>query len=74
MKKIERGSIKYLIILIISTFLFAIIIYPLVDLICCEFFTKKEFIYSIEDYIIQPLIFSLVFGVTYWFVDKKLNS
>ena len=71
MKKIERGSIKYLILLIVATALFGIILYPLFNLILCQFITNTEFTYSINRFIIQPIIFACAYGLTFWLIDKK---
>ena len=71
MKKIERGTIKYLIILIIAVAVCGFILYPLFDLILCKFITKSIFKYSVVDHVIQPIIFAFIFGVTFWSIDKK---
>jgi hypothetical protein len=73
MKKIERGTTKYLILLILMVALFGIILYPLFDLILCKFITNTEFTYSIHSHIIQPIIFACVYGTTFWLLDKKNN-
>ena len=47
MKDIERGTIKYLVIVIVAVSLCGMILYPLFDLILCKLITKSEFTYSI---------------------------
>lgn len=71
MKKIERGTIKYLVFLIILTALFGFILYPLFDYIGCKLFLNNEFFYSVSKHIIRPLIFGIIYGVTCWSLDKK---
>ena len=71
MRNIERGSIKYLIILIITVSICGMILYPLFDLILCKFITNSEFVYSVHSYIIQPILFGFFFGTTFWLVDKQ---
>ena len=71
--KIEKDSISYLIILIISTALAGIIIYPLLDFIICKFIISTPFIYSVYSYIMKPTIFACVFGTTFWMIDRNNN-
>lgn len=69
----ERGTIKYLIVLIITISICGIIIYPLFDLITCKIITNSEFTYSFKDYIIQPIIAACIAGPVLWVVDKKIK-
>lgn len=71
MKKIEKGTKKYLIILIIAVALCGIILYPLLDLIYYKLIVNSDFTYSIYRHIIQPIIFASAFGTTFWLIDKK---
>ena len=71
MKKIERGTIKYLIALIIAVAIFGMLLYPLFDFILCKFIKHSNFGYSVHQHIIQPILFAFVYGVVYWLVDKK---
>ena len=71
MKNLERGTIKYLIVLIIVVSIAGMITYPVLDLIYNKFITNNKFVYSVYDYIVQPIIFGVVFGITFWVVDKK---
>lgn len=74
MKDIERGSIKYLVIETITIALFGIILYPLFDLILCKFITNSEFVYSIHNHIIQPILFALILGIISWLIDRNKNK
>ena len=71
MKAMERGTTKYLVILIIVTAVCGIILYPLYDFIVCRFITHSDFIYSIHSHVIQPIMFGCIFGVTFWTIDKN---
>lgn len=68
---IQKGSIIYLIMLIISISIMGIIIYPLFDLIYCRYITNSKFIYSVSNYITKPVLFGIVLGTTLWIVDKR---
>ena len=74
MKNIKRGSIKYLIVLIVAVIVFGVILYPLFDFILCKFITNSKFEYSIHQHIIQPVLFALIYGIVYWSIDKKRNK
>ena len=71
MKKIERGSVKYLIALILAVAVCGVILYPLFDFILCKFITNSNFEYSIHQHIIQPVIFALVYGLVFWLFDRR---
>lgn len=71
MKKFERGTIKYLIVLIFLVAVCGMILYPLFDLILCKFITKSLFEYSVHKHVIQPILFAVIYGVTFWSIDKK---
>lgn len=71
MKNIEKGSIKYLIILIITVAVFGMILYPLFDFLLCKFITNSEFTYSVNNHIVEPILFACIFGIASWSVDKK---
>ena len=71
MKNIERGTIKYLIFLIIAVAVCGMILYPLFDFVLCKFITNSKFDYSIHNHIIQPIIFACVYGLVFWSFDRK---
>ena len=71
MKKVERGTVKYLIFLIFSVAIMGMILYPTFDFIFDKLINKSEFVYSFDKHIIQPIIFSLVYSITFWALDKK---
>ena len=71
MKQFEKGTIQYLVALIISISVCGMILYPIFDLILCKFITNSVFEYSIHEHIIQPILFGFIFGFVSWLVDKK---
>lgn len=71
MKKIEKGSKNYFILLILSTVLCGIIIFPLLDFIICKFITNSQFTYSINNHIIKPTVSAFLFGSIYWQVERN---
>ena len=74
MKNIEKGSIKYLLILIVTIAIFGIILYTIFDLILCKFITNSKFIYSIHNHIIQPVLFAIIFGLISWIIEKNRKT
>lgn len=70
----EKGSIKHLIVLIIAITLFGMILYPLFDIIYCKFITNNEFVYSVNGYLIKPLLFGIILGIVFWIIDRKANN
>ncbi len=71
MKNIERGTTKYLVVLIIAVAVCGMILYPLFDLVYYKLIANSEFVYSVQRHLIQPIAFACVFGPTFWLVDKK---
>ena len=71
MKNIEKGSIKHLIIQILASIVAALIIFPLVDFISCKIFQNAEFVYTVNDYIIEPIIIGIVLGLVFWALDRR---
>ena len=71
MKKMQRGTIKYLVWLIIGTAVFGLVLYPLFDLVFCKFLTKTAFDYSVSKHVVQPILFAIIYGISFWALDKK---
>ena len=69
--KIEKGTIKELIIQIIVYIAAAMIIWPLLDFIIDILIRKREFVYSINNHIIEPIIFGIIYGFIMWIIGKK---
>ena len=74
MKSIEKNSVTYLLLLIFTVSVCGIILYPIFDLILCNFITNSKFVYSIHDHIIQPILFGVIFGIISWLVDKNKKN
>lgn len=68
--KLERGSIKHLVLSIIITNIMGFIIFPLLDFIL-SLFTSKTFEYSVKNYIIEPIIICTSVSVILWIVDRR---
>ena len=69
--KIEKKSPLYLVLVIITTILAAMIIFPLLDFLWSKFITRSEFNYSIMKHIIDPIIFGCIFGLITWIIDRR---
>ena len=67
--KIRRGSFTHYILLVVCTILLMIILYPILDLIICKFFTHGKFIYTFKEYILKPIMHGLCIGSGLFFVD-----
>ena len=70
MKKVERGSVKYLVILIVALAVAGAILFPMFDLIWSKVVTNSEFSYSAEKYVIEPISFGAIFGLIFWAIDR----
>ena len=67
--KIERGSLKHYLLLVISIIILGIIIYPLLDLILCKFVYHSNFVYTAKEYIWKPVMHGLCVGSGLFFID-----
>ena len=77
LEKIRKNRIKSSIIIAIAAFVAAMIIWPLFDLFWAKVITHSDFVYTIKEYILEPAIFALIFGLITYFVWKpetKLES
>lgn len=70
MKDIERGSIKYLILLILWTAIFGLVLFPLFDFLS-DALMNKTFTYSVDTHLVLPIVFAIVYGLTYWLLDRR---
>ena len=69
MKKIKRGSFAELVIFVLAISLGGIIIWPLLDLLFSAVFTHSDFVYSVQDYVVEPIIFGCIAGLVFWIFD-----
>ncbi|MBR3131784.1 hypothetical protein IKG31_04450 [Candidatus Saccharibacteria bacterium] len=67
---IRKNRIKSSIIIAAATFIAAMILWPLLDLFWSGVISHSEFIYNIKDYIIEPIIFAVIFGLITFFIWK----
>ncbi len=71
MSKVKKGSIKHLILQILSIAIAGMILWPLFDLIVCKIFTHTEFVYSVPEHVVEPITFGCILGIVFWVLDKK---
>ena len=64
-KKIENPALQAL-IYFVAILIASIIIWPLLDLLICAVFTHSDFHYTFSDYIVEPLIFSVIFTLIFY--------
>lgn len=69
--KIKKGSIQYLILLIVAISVCGIIIYPIIDIFICLFIQHTKFIYTFKFYVIQPIIGGIISGLIIWVIDRR---
>lgn len=68
--KIEKGSVKALLIEMFGTAIAGIILWPILDMLYCAIFTHSEFVYSVNSHIVQPIIFGCAAGLIFWGIDR----
>ena len=72
--KIRKNRIKSSLIMALATFVAAVILWPLFDLFWHAVITHSEFAYTLKDYVLEPAIFAVVFGIiTYIFWKPETN-
>ena len=71
MKKIEKNSIKYLILDVVSISVAGIILWPILDLLYHNLITNSPFTYSVFEHVVEPIIFGCIMGIMYWSFDRK---
>ena len=71
MKKVESTSVQYLILQIVAISVAGMILWPLLDLFWCAVISHTEFIYSVPDHIVDPIIFGFMMGTIIWVLEKR---
>ena len=71
MKDIEKGSVKQLVLIIVTFIVVGLIVYPILDYLYCKLITRSAFTYSITLDVVFSLIFCSIMGVFTWFEEKK---
>ena len=71
LKKMEENKLVYFLITTLVVFICAIIIWPILDFLLYTYITKSEFVYSIHNHILQPLIFSVIYATISTLFFKK---
>ncbi|MBR2861988.1 MAG: hypothetical protein IKB97_00295 [Bacteroidaceae bacterium] len=75
--KIRKNRIKSSIVIAIATFIAAMVIWPLFDLIWTQVLTHSDFTYTLGDYVLEPAIFAVIFGIItyiFWKPETKLEK
>ena len=75
--KIRKNRIKSSFIMALATFVAAVILWPLFDLFWHAVITHSEFTYTLKDYLLEPALFAVIFGIiTYicWKPETKLEK
>ena len=75
--KIRKNRLKSSIAMAIATFVAAMIIWPLFDLFWTQVISHSDFTYTLGDYVLQPAIFAVVFGIItyiFWKPETKLEK
>ena len=70
MKKIQKGSIKHLVLLVFLIVIIEMIIFPLFDLVCFKFLLHTKFVYSVSEYVFKPISLGIVLGLVLWVIDR----
>ncbi|MDO4741974.1 MAG: hypothetical protein Q4A79_01180 [Candidatus Saccharibacteria bacterium] len=74
MRNIEKNSTKYLIIQILAFSIAGILLWPTFDWLICVLFTHTEFIYSVTDFIIEPILFGCLMGLVLWILENRTKT
>jgi len=70
LSKIRKNRIKSSIAITIVTFIAAAIIWPLLDLLWSSIISHSNFEYTLKAYILEPVIFAIIFGIIAYFTWK----
>ncbi|MBR3319527.1 hypothetical protein IKG06_03415 [Candidatus Saccharibacteria bacterium] len=68
--RIRKNRFLSSIIMALAAFIAAMIIWPLFDLLWAKIITHSEFIYTFREYVVEPAIFAVIFGIIAYFIWK----
>lgn len=73
MQKIKENKWLYILAFAIATSIMGIILYPLFDYVLCKFITNSQFIYSVHQHIVQPILFGFIIAIVLYvpILNKK---
>ena len=74
----KKSKILYFLVYLIVFIVVAILLWPLFDLIVCNVFTHSEFVWTVQEHIIQPIVFGVIITIIEFlyrlYKDKKANN
>lgn len=65
----KPGTFKLYFIQFIAIFIAAVVLWPIFDIIYNAVFTHSAFVYTAHQYILQPLIFAIIFAIISYLID-----
>lgn len=77
LNKIRKNRILSSIIMAVAALIAAMIIWPLFDLLWAKVISHSDFVYTLKDYVIEPAIFAVIFGIisfAIWKPETKLEK
>ena len=72
-EKVKKNRALKILFNALGTAIAGIIIWPLLDLILCNWITRTTFVYSVYEHIVQPIIFGFIvsFIVDIFFIKRN---
>jgi hypothetical protein len=70
LSKIRKNRIKSSIAIAVATFIAAAVIWPLFDFLWSSLISHGDFVYTLKDYILEPIAFGIIFGIISFFTWK----
>ena len=71
--KLRKNRIKSTLAMALATFVAAMIIWPLLDLLWTKVISHSDFTYTLSDYVLQPAIFAIITYIC-WKPETKLEK
>lgn len=77
LEKIRNNRLKSSLATALAAFIAAIILWPLLDLFWAKVLTHSDFTWTVMDHIVDPAIFSVIFGIItciFWKKETKIEK
>ena len=65
----KPGTFKLYFIQFVAIFVIGIILWPVLDIIYSAVLTHAPFVYTADQYILQPFIFAVIFAILSYLID-----